>query len=215
VVHFYHEKRESSRVGKIINNRKSFSECFDLYKLYTTLLTIADNSAVHPAQWLKNDRSRIDLTGIHVVNEMIEIMKASVISGSETSLTPDQISSIISIISVDFRICAAYILGSAAQGRMRPESDVDIAVMVSPDRTFRDLDRIKLAAEISIEIGIPTDIGILSSANLVYAKEVYSKGIEIYINNRNYSDLMRATLLGMYLQFQEDRREVINAYRAR
>jgi hypothetical protein len=58
------------------------------------------------------------------------------------------------------------------------------------------------------------DIGLLSSHNLVYAKETIIIDKEIYTKDRNYTDLMTTTFPGMYIMFQEERREVLDAYRA-
>ena len=59
-----------------------------------------------------------------------------------------------------------------------------------------------------------TDIGLISSANLVYACEALFKGIPLFYRDEDRAKLMRANLLGMYLQFNRDRSEVLNAYRA-
>jgi len=45
-------------------------------------------------------------------------------------LAKNEIDIIIRIVGQDSRIIAAYILGSAASGKMREDSDVDLAVLV-------------------------------------------------------------------------------------
>ncbi|GAB6060090.1 type VII toxin-antitoxin system MntA family adenylyltransferase antitoxin [Desulfonatronum parangueonense] len=113
----------------------------------------------------------------------------------------------------DQRVLAAYLLGSAASGRMRPDSDLDLALMTMPGKTLPPLDRIALAAELALEAGIVVDIGHLSSDNLVYAKEAILTGKRIFARDPLQADLTACTLLGMYVRFNEERREVLDAYR--
>lgn len=114
----------------------------------------------------------------------------------------------------DKRVLAAYLLGSAASGRMRPDSDLDLALMTMPDVKLPPLDRIALAAELGLEVGIVVDIGELSSGNLVYAKEAILTGRRIFTRDSFQTDLKACTLLGMYCRFNEERHEVLDAYRA-
>ena len=113
----------------------------------------------------------------------------------------------------DSRFSAVFLLGSAVTGKMRLDSDIDIALLPAAGIKIDDKSRMALAADISMASGLNLDIGILSSANLVYAKEAILTGLEIYVKDRVYTDLMTTTLLGMYLTFQDQRREVLDAYR--
>ena len=114
----------------------------------------------------------------------------------------------------DGRVLAAYLLGSAVSGRMRPDSDLDLALMTMPDAEMSSLDRIALAAELGLDLGIVVDIGELSSKNLVYAKEAILTGRRIFTRDLFQADLKACTLLGMYVRFNEERHEVLNAYQA-
>jgi predicted nucleotidyltransferase len=120
---------------------------------------------------------------------------------------------IVEYFQNDPRVCAVFLLGSAAKGQMRPDSDIDIAILPASGEKITDTQRISLAADLSIFSGLKLDIGILSSANLIYAKEAILTGFEIFVKNRFYTDLMTTNLLGMYIMFQDQRREVLNAYR--
>lgn len=114
----------------------------------------------------------------------------------------------------DGRVLAAYLLGSAVSGRMRPDSDLDLALMTMPDAEMSSLDRIALAAELALDLGIVVDIGELSSKNLIYAKEAILAGRRIFTRDPFQADLKACTLLGMYCRFNEERQEVLDAYRA-
>ncbi len=130
-------------------------------------------------------------------------------------LDKKKISIIIEQLQKDDRILAVYIMGSAASGRMRPGSDIDLAVLISANKDFTELERLKIASDLAFELGIPVDIGEISTKNLVYAKEAVLIGQRIYVRNESKADLKISTILGMYVVFNEDRKEVLDAYRSR
>lgn len=110
-------------------------------------------------------------------------------------------------------ILALYLLGSALNESMRSDSDIDIGLMMEPGIKMSSLVRAKLSNILSCEMGRTVDLGEVSSNNLVYAREALLKGKLIYTKNKYRTDLYRANLLGMYLQYNIDRQEVVNAYR--
>jgi len=114
----------------------------------------------------------------------------------------------------DPRILALYLLGSVARGEERPDSDIDIGLMPQPGEHISALERAALANSMAVELKRSVDIGEVSSKNLVYSYEVLLKGLQLYAQDQYQADLYRANLLGMYLQFNFDRREVLDAYRA-
>lgn len=62
--------------------------------------------------------------------------------------------------------------------------------------------------------GREVDIGVLDSSNLVYAKEALMNGRRLFCANEVEADRRASELLSLYLKFQEDRQEVLDAYRA-
>jgi len=96
---------------------------------------------------------------------------------------------------------------------MRPDSDIDLGIMLEPGRNISSLTRVKLAGSLAYEMGRTVDIGEVSSNNLVYAREALLKGKLIYTKNEERTNLYRANLLGMYIQYNLDRQEVVNAYK--
>lgn len=126
-----------------------------------------------------------------------------------------KINIIIEQLQKDDRILAVYIMGSAASGSMRPGSDIDLGVLISANKDFTELERLKIASDLAFELGIPVDIGEISTKNLVYAKEAVLCGQRIYVRNEPDADLKISTILGMYVVFNEDRKEVLDAYRSR
>ncbi len=115
----------------------------------------------------------------------------------------------------EITILAIYLLGSAATGTLRADSDIDLGIMIEPGLKISALKRIKLANSLSYKIKRIVDMGEISSKNLIYAREALLKGILIYSKNQNRVNLYRANLLGLYIQFNFDRQEVVDAYRTR
>ena len=118
------------------------------------------------------------------------------------------------VLVPDERILAVYLLGSAARDQLRRESDIDIGIMLEYGSRMSAVEVTEIAGALSAVLERDTDIGLISSANLVYACEALFKGIPLFYRDEDRAKLMRANLLGMYLQFNRDRSEVLNAYRA-
>lgn len=110
-------------------------------------------------------------------------------------------------------ILAVYLLGSALNSTMRSDSDIDLGLMIKPGLKMSSLIRAKLAGNLSYKMGRNVDLGEISSSNLVYAREAFLKGKLLYTKDKDLTNLYRANLLGMYLQYNIDRQEVVSAYR--
>lgn len=121
---------------------------------------------------------------------------------------------VASAFSHDQRVEAVYLLGSAANGQLRPDSDVDIALLTAPGMTINAVDRQTLASKLALTLGREVDVGLLSSANLVYAFQTIMTGRRLFTRNSAHSDITAASLLGLYAQFNSDRQEVCRAYRS-
>jgi len=112
----------------------------------------------------------------------------------------------------DSRIWAAYLLGSAHRGTLRPESDIDIAFMPDPSERISATDRLQWMGDLSMCLGRTVDLGVLSSSNLVYGAEAVFGGAPLFVRH-DRAALYATSLLSMFMAFNENRREVINAYR--
>ena len=125
-------------------------------------------------------------------------------------LTIDQ--HIIKAFVSDDRVEAVYLLGSAVNGHLRPDSDIDIAILPAMNRHLDVFVRNSIASSLALKLGREVDTGILSSENLVYAYQAIMTGRRVFARNPLAVDKIVACLLGMYGQFNFDRREVCNAY---
>ena len=109
---------------------------------------------------------------------------------------------------------AWYVLGSAASDTMRPDSDLDLAVLPLPGVVLDRAELVWWSGVLALEVGREVDIGLLDSSNLVYAKEALTMGRRIVCSDLPMADRRASELLALYLKFQEDRKEVLDAYRA-
>ncbi len=122
------------------------------------------------------------------------------------------IEKICTVLKKDPRYAAAYLFGSAANGELRPDSDIDIAVLPSPGVFLIQMDLLKLSSLLEENCGREVDIGILSSKNLIYTREAILKGKCIYEIDDIYCRLFIATVLGLYAQLKIERKEVEDVY---
>lgn len=129
-------------------------------------------------------------------------------------LDEDRLAKVVSHICGCDAVAAAYLLGSAAAGRLRPDSDVDIAVLPRCGNALTSLHRLALAAELTRALGRDVDLGILSLHNLVYAKEAVARGRLIFERDHGVTSHFEMYVLSMYASLQEARREVLRAYAA-
>lgn len=110
------------------------------------------------------------------------------------------------------KILAVFVLGSAVSGNMRPDSDIDLAVLPEGGESLDPIDRINIANSLSFELSRTVDLGEITSDNLVFAREALLKGRPLYVKDEQRMNLARANLLGMYIQYNLDRKEVLDAY---
>jgi predicted nucleotidyltransferase len=109
---------------------------------------------------------------------------------------------------------AAYVLGSAAADRLRPDSDIDVAILPSARGRLSIEERLALTAELTRIFGRTVDLGVLSTANVVYAKEAVTSGKLVYERDPLTTARFAMLTLSMYASLQEARREVLRAYAA-
>lgn len=110
------------------------------------------------------------------------------------------------------RVAAAYLLGSRAAGTARPGSDLDVALLPVRGTDLDARARVALGTELAFRCGLDADVGVLSSRNLVYAREAVLKGLRAYAADPGYADFMEMTFLSMYGQYNDDRRELLHAF---
>jgi predicted nucleotidyltransferase len=119
-----------------------------------------------------------------------------------------------SVVRAIPNVCAAYLLGSAVKGGLRPGSDLDIALLPLPGRSIPFAARMEAAGELEARLHRPVDFGVLSTRSLVYVKETIVSGRCLFTCDPVHSGQFFATALAMYAELQERRKEVLDAYSA-
>ena len=112
------------------------------------------------------------------------------------------------------KIIAVYALGSVVRGELRRESDIDLALLLAPGATLSSAELVALSVQLAEILGRPVDLGLLSTRNLVYLRQAVLTGQRIYCRPFTQAALLVANGLGLYANFQDERREVMNAYTA-
>ena len=75
-------------------------------------------------------------------------------------------------------------------------------------------ERLALTAELTKIFGRSVDLGVLSTANVVYAKEAVTTGKIVFDRDPRVTARFAMLTLSMYASLQESRREVLRAYAA-
>lgn len=102
-------------------------------------------------------------------------------------------------------IDAAYVFGSIASGAARPDSDVDIAVLVSNAATAEDLFRyrLKTMAELMAILGRDdVDLIVLNEASPLLAHRVLKKGKLIFERSPSARVAFQVRTVNRYLDTQ-------------
>jgi predicted nucleotidyltransferase len=133
---------------------------------------------------------------------------------TNTSIDEQAITDAIAVLQRREMVAAAYLLGSAAHDRLRGDSDVDIAMLLSHGACLSSDERMALTAELATTFGRPVDLGVLSTRNVVYGKEAVVTGRLLFARHPNVAAEFAMLTLSMYASLQESRREVLRAYAA-
>ncbi|MCF6178968.1 MAG: nucleotidyltransferase domain-containing protein [Geopsychrobacter sp.] len=126
-------------------------------------------------------------------------------------LEEPQIEAVVRQLTTLPGLVAAFLHGSAVKGRLRAESDIDIALLFqeqSPSASFL----LELAVDLETCVGRPVHLGVLSCDSLIYATEVYRHGRELFCVDEELKDRFFMRMLSAYADFNRARREVLNAY---
>jgi predicted nucleotidyltransferase len=110
-------------------------------------------------------------------------------------------------------LIALYRFGSQAKGNIRPESDVDLAVLAR--HPIPALRRFELAQELAAQLHRDVDLVDLRSASTVMRMQVISTGECLFKVcdqlQGEFEDLVYST----YARLNEERREILNDVRTR
>jgi predicted nucleotidyltransferase len=108
---------------------------------------------------------------------------------------------------------AIYLFGSAASGRTRADSDVDVALLLPPGRALSPGRFLALMTELESLAHRTVDLSVLDTqAQLVHAKEVVTTGVCLFARSSERVRAFEMQVLSEYARFREDRAPVEAAY---
>lgn len=107
---------------------------------------------------------------------------------------------------------AVYLFGSLADARSRPDSDVDVAVLLPHE--LPPLPRWEAQERVAAAIGRSLDLVDLRQASTVLRAQVVATGRVIYDGDPQERHRVEGESLSAYARLNEDRREVLERIRA-
>jgi uncharacterized protein len=108
---------------------------------------------------------------------------------------------------------AVYAYGSCARGQPRPDSDVDLGVVLPPGQHLPAATRIELGAELARLAHRAVDVVELDlGRSVVLCKEVVATGSVLFAADGAAIARFEMAALGAYARLNEDRQAVLAAY---
>lgn len=113
-------------------------------------------------------------------------------------------------------LACAYLHGSALTNHFRPTSDIDIALLFLPDTNIVSFveNIFEYSTNIESITGHAVHLSWLSSHNIVFAKEVISKGWLIVCKNAYFCKTFSMHTLSMYANLSQERSKILEQYLA-
>ena len=112
-----------------------------------------------------------------------------------------------------FSPAVAYLFGSQARERSRPDSDVDIAFV--PGRQCDPFDVFEAAQRLAAAIGRSVDLVDLSRASAVMKAEVLRTGRRLFVHDERGTQEFEMYALSDYARTNEERRIVLERFEAK
>ncbi|MBM7865627.1 putative nucleotidyltransferase [Heliobacterium gestii] len=108
---------------------------------------------------------------------------------------------------------AVVLFGSAAKDRLRPDSDIDIAILTGDP--VEEIVLYRLSQALSHSLNRDVDLIDLSAASTVFQAQILSTGQVIYCRDRDRLLAFHALTLKKYARLNEERHCIFAAERER
>ncbi|MHB1394828.1 MAG: type VII toxin-antitoxin system MntA family adenylyltransferase antitoxin [Clostridia bacterium] len=105
------------------------------------------------------------------------------------------------------------LFGSAAAGRMREDSDIDLAFL--SDKSLSEYEVFNIAQELSSALGRDIDLIDLSKASTVFKANILGTGKIIYSADENRKHEFQIRTFKEYSLLNEERKEILDRVRER
>jgi len=130
------------------------------------------------------------------------------------NLDPQVLKQCVERFRAERQIVAAWGLGSAFQGALRADSDVDFAILNQRNYSSDPQKEGKLLADLEDLVNRRVDLGTITTRNLIYAHEVIRRGHLLFARNPGEVDQFVGKILTLYADLRQDRKVVEEAYSA-
>lgn len=108
-------------------------------------------------------------------------------------------------------VWAIYVYGSFARGDEWPNSDVDLAVLLPPDKQIQDL--LGLVSEVSLRTQRDVDLVDLRKVSDVLRREVFEDGRTLFISQPDAVLAWEASAMSRYARHREEIRDILEDFR--
>lgn len=111
---------------------------------------------------------------------------------------------------------ALYLFGSYGSAEERPDSDVDLALLLLPEAAARiggALSMSECRFDLEKSLGKTLDMVNLRRVSTVLQKEVTNSGRRIYTGDEYAAEEFEMLVLSFYQKLNEERREILEAFR--
>ena len=114
-------------------------------------------------------------------------------------------------------VVAAYLYGSFADGRVLPDSDIDIALVLAPEPSLTAYERTALELDVAAEIedcdfDRTVDVRVINDAPLVAQGAVLTDGICVYSGDETLREEYEVLTRKLYFDFLPTLRMMRRAY---
>jgi len=110
-------------------------------------------------------------------------------------------------------LTALYRFGSAERGTPRPDSDIDLAILL--DKPLPELRRFELAQELAIQLHRDVDLVDLRSASTVMRMQILSTGTCLASEDDGARREFEMYAYSDYARLNEERREILDSIKKR
>jgi uncharacterized protein len=131
----------------------------------------------------------------------------------ENSLREGQLDTIKEFLLKKVEPYLIILFGSAAQGKLRTDSDIDLAFLC--DRTFNEYDIFLSARELSDILGRDVDLIDLSQASTVLKAQVIGKGKVVFNGDTLRGKVFAMNTFKEYAVLNEERQCVLDRFKER
>ena len=127
--------------------------------------------------------------------------------------TEDQLNTIREFLQQKVSPTLVILFGSAAQGRLRPDSDIDLAFL--SDRQLNEYDVFMIAQELAELLGQDVDLVYLRNASTVLTAQIIGKGKVILEKDEAQRMAFAMNAFKNYAKLNEERQCILDRFKER